>query len=59
MSDEDRTRAEQIGCAAAREVTRFWLNEAAKIEEEVDNPSARWDLLKQAMAIVARGPERI
>jgi hypothetical protein len=58
MSDEDRTRAEQIGCAAAREVTRFWLAEAAKIEEEVDKPGARWDLLKQAMSIVARGPER-
>jgi uncharacterized protein (DUF2252 family) len=55
LSNEDEAIAERIGWAAARDLSRFWLNEAAKIEEEVDNPRARWDLLKQAMAIVARG----
>jgi hypothetical protein len=58
LSDEAQALAEQIAKDATREVARFWLNEAAKIEEASIDPRARWDLLKQAMSIVARGPER-
>lgn len=47
---------ERIATEASRRFARYWLAECVRIEEDVLDPGARWDILKKALAGIGAGP---
>jgi hypothetical protein len=45
---------EQLAWEASRAFAAYWLAECRKIEEEIENPSRRWAILVEALAVVSR-----
>lgn len=39
----------EVAAEATRSASRWWWSEAQKIAEQVDEPSARWEILLTAM----------
>jgi len=47
--------ADQIGLAASRAFALLWRAECAKIEEQVTDAEARWEIMVRALERVAKG----
>lgn len=58
MADQQAADLEQIKAEIATEATRtvslFWLAEARKIEEQVPDAKARWEILVTALVRIGR-----
>jgi hypothetical protein len=55
-STDRRAIGEQIAGEAGIAATRFWLNQMAQIEEQIETGhGARWSILKSAMQGIVRG----
>jgi hypothetical protein len=55
-STDRRAIGEQIAADATVTVTRYWLAEMSKIEEQIETGhGARWSILKSAMQGIVRG----
>lgn len=47
--------ADAVAQAAARRFALFWLAELRKVEEQILEPAARWEILRRALERVSRG----
>lgn len=54
LSPDERKLAERVAAKSSRVFARFWLAEILKVEEQIIDPAARWDILKRALALVGR-----
>lgn len=52
LSPDERALAERVASKSSRVVARFWAAEGRKIEEQVSDPAARWEILMRALALV-------
>lgn len=50
---EAREVGERVAAASSRVFAAYWLAELAKLEEQVLDPAARWEILRQALQGVA------
>jgi hypothetical protein len=46
--------ANEVAQAAARAFALFWAAECRKIEEHIPDPAARWAIMVEALAKIAR-----
>lgn len=46
----------EVAEEATRAVSLFWLSEARKIEEQIDDPAARWAILLDALGQIGGKP---
>lgn len=56
LSPEARALAERIAAKSSRVFARYWLAEGRRIEEQVSDPAARWDILMRALKLIGSRP---
>lgn len=54
VPSEEQDLAERIAHASSRKFAQYWLAECAKMEEQIVDPGARWEILRTALERIAR-----